>query len=217
LLRGFGFAGIAAALVILLSGNLEVHGLPAVPVGAILVLLWARLSETPWSELGFAQPPHPAWMIAAAILAGILLKLVMKAVVMPLLGAPPVNVAFQRLTGDSAILPWAVWAMLVAGFSEEIVYRGFLFERLRALLGDGPRARLLIVVVAAVLFGLIHVPGQGMWGATQASVVALLFGAWFVRTRQLWPLVAAHASFDLTALTLIYFGVEAEVAGSIFG
>ncbi len=85
-LRGFGITGVLAALLVLLGGSYEIRGLPLAPIGAPLVILWAWLSKTPWSELGFV-----------------------------------------------------------------------------------------------------------------------------------WPLVVAHTSFDLTALALIYFGLEAEVAGSVFG
>ena len=44
------------------------------------------------------------------------------AVMMPLLGAPPVNDAFQYLVGNTAILPTALYAVLVgAGFGEEVL------------------------------------------------------------------------------------------------
>src|SRR5204862_2012974 len=46
-LRGFGPAGIAALLVIVLSGNLVLPGLVTLPVGGILALIWARWSHTP--------------------------------------------------------------------------------------------------------------------------------------------------------------------------
>lgn len=114
-------------------------------------------------------------------------------------------------------MPAAVWAMFVAGFSEEIVFRGFLFERLRTLLGAGRISGILIVVLSSAAFGGIHFDTQGIWGATQAFIVALVFGSIFWRWRQIWFLALAHTSFDLTALALTHFGLEEEVAGSVFG
>ncbi|HUL68950.1 MAG TPA: CPBP family intramembrane glutamic endopeptidase, partial [Gemmatimonadales bacterium] len=60
----------------------------------------------------------------------------MKGVIMPLLGAPPINPVYHYLTRNSALLPAAIWAMLVAGFGEETVFRGFLFERFGKLFGS---------------------------------------------------------------------------------
>ncbi|HVS77284.1 MAG TPA: CPBP family intramembrane glutamic endopeptidase, partial [Steroidobacteraceae bacterium] len=41
---------------------------------------------------------------------------------------------------------------------------------------------------------------QGVAGVLTAVPVGLLFGAWFARTRRLWPLIVAHAVLDLVAL-----------------
>ena len=49
-LRGFGPIGILAILVIL-AGNLV-----TVLLSAVLVLLWARRSGTPWREIGYVAP-----------------------------------------------------------------------------------------------------------------------------------------------------------------
>ena len=49
-LRGFGPLGVASILGIM-AGNLLV-----VPLSAILVLLWARRSRTPWREIGYVRP-----------------------------------------------------------------------------------------------------------------------------------------------------------------
>ena len=65
----------------------------------------------------------------------------MKAFLMPLLGADPVNQAYHFLVGNRALLPQGVWAMLAAGFGEETVFRGYAFERLGKLLTRIERAR----------------------------------------------------------------------------
>jgi hypothetical protein len=57
-LRGFGPIGIFSMLVIVLTGNVTIGNLVALPVGTLLVLVWARLSHTPWRALGFTQPEH---------------------------------------------------------------------------------------------------------------------------------------------------------------
>jgi hypothetical protein len=144
-----------------------------------------------------------------AVAAGALLKLALKIVVLPPLGVPPINAAYQYLTGNAAALPGMIFLVVVgAGFGEELIWRGFLFERLRALLGNGTAARILIVAVTSLLFGLAHFQGQGWPGAVQATFTGAVFGTTFMRLGVIWPVMIAHAAFDLTAVTMIYFGRE---------
>src|SRR5438552_17233421 len=81
-LRGFGPVGLLALLIIL-AGNLLI-----VPLSAVFVLIWARLSHTAWGTLGFAPPRSWTRIVAIGIPFGIAFKLAMKAIVMPLFGAP---------------------------------------------------------------------------------------------------------------------------------
>jgi len=210
-LRGFGLVGIAAILIIL-AGNLLVA-----PLSAMLVLLWVYLSRTPWREIGYVRPKNWITTAALGIVFGVTLKLVMKAIVMPLLGAPPVNQAFHYLAGNRAAIPAALWMMIVvAGFGEEILYRGYMFERLGKLFGKSIVAKSATVLITSVLFGLLHYPVQRLSGAEQAMITGLIFGTIFAITGRIWMLMVTHAAFDLTAYALIYWNLETSVAHSIF-
>ena len=150
-LRGFGPLGILAILAIA-AGNFVF-----VPLSAILVLAWAWRSRTPWREIGFVRPKSWAATVAIGIAFGIALKLFMKAIVMPLLGADPINHAYHYLVGNRAALPGMLYAVTVgAGFGEETVFRGYMFERLRKLLGSSAWAKTLIVLLTAGWFGVAH-------------------------------------------------------------
>lgn len=214
-LRGFGPLGLLAILAVLFTGNVFI-GTVVLPVGAVLVLIWARWSRTPWRALGFVRPK--SWMstIAAGVVLGVALKLTMKALVMPLLGAEPVNPVFRQWTGNAAAMPAAIWAMFVAGFGEEVVFRGWLFERLGRLLGTQAIRTALIIVVTSTWFGLAHYSLQGLSGVQQATIVGLVFGTIFAMTGQLVVLMIAHTAFDLTALALIFWNLETAVARLIF-
>lgn len=210
-LRGFGPLGLLAIVLVFLAGN------GPLPFGAILVLIWAQWTKTPWRELGFVRPKHWLLTIFAAVLFGVAFKIVMKSVVMPLLGADPINARYHYLAGNAAALPGAIWMMIVgAGFGEETVFRGFAFERLRRLLGTRPWAQVAIVIVMAALFGAAHYPDQGLAGVEQAVVTGLVFGAIYARTGSLVFPMVAHAAFDLAALAIIYYDVEARFAHLFF-
>jgi hypothetical protein len=90
-LRGFGPAGLLALLAIF-SADVIVK-----PASAILVLLWARWSRTPWSEIGYARPRSWIRGLAFGLLFGSVCKVFLKSVVMQLLGADPINRAYHHL------------------------------------------------------------------------------------------------------------------------
>src|SRR5437899_3346886 len=211
-LRGFGPLWILSILIILLVGNY-----PVPPFSGILVLIWVAWSRTPWREIGYVRPKR--WMrdLAAGIALGIAFKFLMKAIVMPVLGAPPINQAYHYLIGNPAALPGAVYLLIAGGgFGEEVVFRGFLFERFGKLFGSGVGAKAGIVLLTATLFALLHYPDQGLPGVEQAAITGLAFGTIFALTGRIWIPMFAHAAFDLTALALIYGNLESAVVHLIF-
>jgi uncharacterized protein len=210
-LRGFGPIGILAILIIL-AGNFVIA-----PLSAILALIWAKISRTPWREIGYVRPRRWPKTIAIGIILGVAFKFIMKALVMPLLSAPPVNWAYHFVTGNSAVIPMMLFTMIVtAGFGEETLYRGWMFERLGKLFGQSPVAKIAIVLITSILFASVHYPEQGLPGAEQAFVTGMIFGSIFAVTGQIFLLMIAHAAFDLTALWMIYYGLETQIAHLIF-
>lgn len=65
------------------------------PLSAVLVLVWVRLSRTPWREIGYVRPRSCVGTLAVGIAFGSAFKFLMKAIVMPLLGADPINRAYH--------------------------------------------------------------------------------------------------------------------------
>jgi membrane protease YdiL (CAAX protease family) len=98
----------------------------------------------------------------------------------------------------------AVQAVLIAataGATEEIVVRGYAQTRLEQL--KAPTA--VIVLLPTTLWGALHVY-QGLGAALAIFCLGLLYAAYFHRTRRLWPLILAHALFDMTQLVFILAG-----------
>ena len=210
-LRGRGPLAIAVFLLLLAVGPFFE------PLGAVLVLWWAAGTRTPWRSLGLVRPERALLSLSAAALLGIAFKLAMKSLVMPLLHADPINQAYHYLAHNKPALPEMIFDIIVgAGIGEEIVYRGFFFERFRTFFGTGRVAQVAIVLAGAVIFGAIHYPVQGLPGAEQAFFTGLAFGAVYARTRSLVPLMVAHAAFDLAALVIIYHDLETTVAHWFF-
>ncbi|HKE04600.1 MAG TPA: CPBP family intramembrane glutamic endopeptidase, partial [Blastocatellia bacterium] len=106
-----------------------------------------------------------------------------------------------RTPGEKAL--W-LGVSLFAGFSEEIVYRGVMFSLLSILL-DSPIAAALIV---AVVFSFSHFM-QGWKSMLVIYAVALGFQAIYYLTGSLFPGMAVHFLYDLTAgMMYSYWGEE---------
>jgi CAAX protease family protein len=207
-LRGFGPVGILAIVVILIPGNFMLPPMWTLPIGAIWVIVWTYLSKTPWSEIGYGKPKSWLLTIAGGIFFGIVFKLLMKSIIMPLLGAPDVNQAYHFLVGNNAVLPSATWAMLMAGFSEETLFRGWMFERLGKLLGNNMGAKIFIVAFTSLWFGFEHYSVQGIGGVEQSTIMGVVFGVIRLKKKIIWSLMIAHAAFDLTALAILHWNLE---------
>jgi membrane protease YdiL (CAAX protease family) len=209
-LRGFGPLGILAILLIVLASVFKV-------LSAVLVLVWAWRSRTPWREIGYVRPKSWLGSLAVGIVFGCAFKLLLKVIVMPLLGAPAINPAYGYLVGNRAALPGIVFTMIVgAGFAEETLFRGYLFERLGKLLGSGVGARASIVLLTSTLFALGHYSNLGLPGVEQAMITGLVFGTIFAITGRIWIVMFAHAAFDLAAVAIVYWNLEAAVAHLVF-
>src|SRR5512135_1832093 len=112
---GPGPALLAVALVpvVLLAGPL---------LGSLLVLAWVRATRRPLASIGWVRPRSWTVAVLGGVALGAALKLVLKIVIMPLLGAPPINAAYHYLVGNTGALPGALaMVILVAGVGEETV------------------------------------------------------------------------------------------------
>src|SRR5437016_573739 len=108
--------------------------------------------------------------------------------------------------------PLGLAAVIIgAGFGEETLYRGYMFERLGKLLGRSRAAKIGIVLITTTLFAAAHYPDQGIPGVEQAVFTGLVFGGIFAVTGELFMLMVAHATFDVVALALLYWNLEAKV------
>ncbi|MEV7827772.1 CPBP family intramembrane glutamic endopeptidase [Microbacterium enclense] len=124
-----------------------------------------------------------------------------------LIGVPGIGVyAVGRAIGQSiTVVPaplessWWVIALLVlaalrAGLTEEVIFLGFLFDRLRRLGWSWTG----VIVSTALLRGSYHLY-QGWPSALGNVVMGLVFGWCYKRWRRVLPLVVAHTVIDIIA------------------
>lgn len=101
--------------------------------------------------------------------------------------------------------PWLTLVVVVvlAPLVEECVFRGWVLSWLLVLV----QTRWLAVAVAAMLFTGLHAQ---YWDTPMALVyvgsLAILYGAWRLRSDSLWPVVLGHGLNNALALALAWTG-----------
>jgi membrane protease YdiL (CAAX protease family) len=103
-----------------------------------------------------------------------------------------------------AFLLWLTIGWVVGGFMEECLFRGYMTDRVAALLGNGVFAIAVAIVVQALLFGSMHLY-QGAFGALNATLFALVHGVFYVLAgRNLWPLIVVHGLWNSVGIWGVY-------------
>jgi membrane protease YdiL (CAAX protease family) len=83
--------------------------------------------------------------------------------------------------------------------------------------GGGPRAGRVSRLSASPIAitsrpaELAHLWDQGVPGAAQATITGLVFGTVYPRIGAIWPVMVAHAAFDVTAVLMIYWNLEEPI------
>ncbi|MFV0644246.1 MAG: CPBP family intramembrane glutamic endopeptidase [Sphingomonadaceae bacterium] len=180
--------------------------------GALLVVwFWLRADGTGMRAVDLSLPQSwpRALLIASGAAIAILLWFQIGGTLVRAAGFAPVDPGevIQYVTQSPASL--VLWVVLVAwfaaGFGEEVLWRGFLLDRLMHLPGIAGRAGPAIII-QAILFGLPHMY-QGGGGVIVTSVIGLFLGWLRIRTGgNLWPLIIAHAAVDTVMMGLAYAG-----------
>jgi membrane protease YdiL (CAAX protease family) len=98
-------------------------------------------------------------------------------------------------------------AWIIAGFYEEIVFRGFIQTTIREWLVKSRHSFWLAGFLTSILFGLYHWQ-QGIFGIVPSFLAALLWTFLLWRYKgNLWYPIISHAIYDTIALTMIYVGI----------
>lgn len=206
-------AEVFVACLIFLAASVFNY-LPVNETPYIFLFAWLmfRLRGYKWSFVGFKKPESWRRTILLAIAAGVLLQLASEFIIEPVLTyvtAHPQDLSdFSPLVGNlplTLLMLLVVW--ILAAFGEELIYRGFLMNRL-ADIGNRTRfAWVASLVLVSVLFGLGHAY-QGTAGILGSTLSGLFMGSLYLYSRRnLWLPILAHGVSDTVGLIIIYLGL----------
>lgn len=179
------------------------------PILGFLAAWWIiRLVGERWSQYGLSRPAN-MWMLglSAVLLYGVVAGL--NRFVIPQVAAwldfqgNPSIMGYIR-GNEIALVGWLAISWLVGGFCEELLFRGFLLNKVASLVKSGWFGLAVGVVAQAILFGLLHLY-QGAFGFVFAFTLAMAFGLGYLAcARNLWPLILVHGTWNSVAMYGIY-------------
>jgi hypothetical protein len=188
-----GMAGTAGSAALLMAAT-------AVSLGLATRAL--RSGGRTWGGLGLSRPPRPGmfvlWCMATVVVVGLVAGILRNVFLFIRLNQPgPGAGQPEAVSGGPAPLAVglaAVW--IVSAFGEELLFRGYLMDRILRALPAGKKGSPLAVLLCAVLYGLAHLPQGGrvvvLTGAAGIAYGAMYFGS----GRSLWVTVFAHGILD---------------------
>ena len=182
---------------------------PARTLVIVGVVWWLmRRRGESFADLGLRRPDKLwlAGVLTVAFLAANLLIVPVLDALRQALDVPAPDISIlDPLYGNLPIyLMWIAIAWTAAAFGEEMFFRGYLMNRVAALLGGERLGWTLAVLAQGALFGLGHAY-QGFGGVITIGLSAVLSGVYYlVAGRNLWPLILLHGAWDTLGLTLLY-------------
>ena len=103
------------------------------------------------------------------------------------------GLAFERHTPDW-LGPFMLANLFFVSLAEEALFRGYLQQRLKQVVGGIPA-----LLLSALLFGLVHLSG-GLLLVIFATLAGLLYGLAWHWSGRLWLATALHFGLNLTHL-----------------
>ena len=117
---------------------------------------------------------------------------------------------FENIPGNFTVYAYGlVVAWVIGGFTEELLFRGFMINRFEKALNKFPFAVFFAVVFQALIFGQQHMYYQGVLGLVATGMIGLISGLiYLLCKRRLLPLIISHGLANTLGLTMLYLGQQ---------
>ncbi len=181
----------------------------------MFLLAWASLwlRGLSWRTVGLRRPENTAGTILVGLLVAGAAFVLGRVVVLPLLatltGEPQFATPLAFLRGNlSAFLLLLVFTWPLAALLEEVVFRGYLLNRLEDAVGRTRLGTLFSLFLASALFALAH--GDFSVGfLTTSFLMGLIEGtAYLAWRRNLWLPILIHGMANTLSFAAALLGVS---------
>ena len=167
----------------------------ATPLAALFMVAFVAVAR--WPKVGMCSP-QPLVSLKVMWLPALYLIVFSAAILLLVKSGHAVPTTFA--------LAMIALNTMVVGFSEELAFRGVLWDAARKALPFWPG-----FLLVSALFGMIHVMNALLTGAFEAAVVqamnAFMLGCAFqalrIRNRSIWPVMILHWLWDCLIFILV--------------
>lgn len=201
------------ALVAAIYVGRQHHVLKVSATPYLFLLGWIslRVRGVQWREIGFARYRTWATTLALGIVSGVGLEVFdlfgKQRLLTRLLGKPPDLSGFADVRGHlkiALLMIALIW--IIAAFGEELVYRGYLMNRMADLMRGSRAAWVASLIVVSAVFGLSHYH-QGLTGIIEEGSDGLILGLIYLACRRnLAVPIVAHGVCDTIDIVLLFLG-----------
>ena len=212
----FGISAIAFVLERLASqsGVVDIPesatGFTAVLTGSFTAVALVFFRGQKLSEIGFRSPR--SWKTVPFWVVGIVIVFVVAQIVFPIfVGAfielPPADLSrYDSLYHNlPAVILIGLMLPITAAIPEEVIYRGFLMDRLTRIFGENLPGLILTVAVQSLIFGAVHFQ-WGVGGIITTALMGVIWGTSYLLVgRNLWIVILAHSLGHIVMVAQLYF------------
>lgn len=179
----------------------------------LLALGWTSMAlrGVRWRDVGLYFGARWPVLLLAGVIAGVAIEALELFATQPLLvmltGKYPDLSNFKDVVGNlKLVLLLIVASWVVAGLGEELVWRGYLMNRVADLLGRSASGWAVTLILVSAAFGLAH-SYQDVTGVLENFIDGALLGALYLASgRNLIVPIVAHSITDTVDVLIIYSG-----------
>jgi hypothetical protein len=201
------------ALIVAIYIARQHHILKVSATPYLLLLAWIslRLRRVQWKQIGFTRYRCWATTLLLGIAYGVGLELFdlfgKQPLLTRLLGKPPDLSNFAAVKGNLKFaLVAIVLIWILAAFGEELVYRGYLMNRVAGLGRGTSTAWIVSLFLISALFGFSHYQ-QGLTGIIEEGSDGLILGLVYLAFRRNLAIpIVAHGVCDTIDIALLFLG-----------
>ncbi|WP_185153412.1 CPBP family intramembrane glutamic endopeptidase [Fulvivirga lutimaris] len=205
-------------LVLLLNGSKwlfyqffwRISGPISLFLGFIFLTFYLNKQGLKWRDLGLKWTngyKTVLWFIIGLMLSVFVIMIANEVSSFFFEKPPRTNERFGDLSGNIQLtISWIVTGILIGGFGEELVYRGFLINALERII-DKRYGTVLAIILPASFWALRHYYYAHGYGSIMVFIVGIYFGVLYVANgRNLFPGIILHSLFDTVSFMARYEG-----------